>query len=75
MWRNEPDDIKAQWKGKAAEERRQHQLRHPNYKYTPRRTESGKKKSEKASEEDEDTKITILQYFDRMNTHDLRMVL
>ncbi|KAK7397811.1 slightly ste11-like protein [Neonectria punicea] len=37
QWNEEPEDIKANWKGLADEEKQRHQRQYPDYRYQPRR--------------------------------------
>ncbi|EPS36538.1 hypothetical protein H072_9933 [Dactylellina haptotyla CBS 200.50] len=43
MWKNASEDTRKEWQNHADEEKRQHMLRYPDYRYQPRR--SGKKGS------------------------------
>lgn len=71
MWRNEPDSVRDQWKEKAAEARRKHELLFPNYKYTPRKNDA--KKSGKGSKKD-DPKTKLLEFVKKADKQDLKML-
>ncbi|KAI9332677.1 high mobility group box domain-containing protein, partial [Obelidium mucronatum] len=37
MWKQEPPEVKAMYAAKAQEEKRVHMLKHPDYKYRPKK--------------------------------------
>jgi hypothetical protein len=45
QWKDEPDDIKAQYKAQAEELKRQHARDHPDYQYTPRKPSEKKRRA------------------------------
>ena len=56
-----PAEVKAYWKEQADEERRRHQEKYPDYKYTARRSSTGIDGEEDLAdgEEDEESNLAI----------------
>jgi len=47
QWKNEDDETKASWTEKAEEVKRQHEIEHPDYQYTPRKPSEKKRRVSK----------------------------